>query len=141
AFALPPEDDKEARLGFQAWITHDAAAKLFAMAGRDLAADEAAAKDPKGHGAKAIPLGVTAALDLAVKHERIESANVVGIFPGTDPGRADEAVLYTAHHDHLGVRSPPRTGDRNIFARARDNGPGAAARPAIAPGAATPNPP
>jgi Zn-dependent M28 family amino/carboxypeptidase len=127
SFALPPEDDKDPRLGFQGWITHDAAAKLFAMGGRDLAADEAAAKDPKGHGAKGAPLGVTAALDLAVAHQRIESANVVGVFPGTDPRLAGEAVLYTAHHDHLGVRNPPKPGERNVFAGALDNASGCAA--------------
>jgi Zn-dependent M28 family amino/carboxypeptidase len=132
AFALPPEDDRDARLGLQAWITHDAAAKLFAMGGRDLATDEATAKDPKGHGAKGIPLGVTAAFDLTVRHERIASANVVGTFPGTDPQLADEAVLYTAHHDHLGVRNPPRAGERNVFAGARDNASGCAAVLAIA---------
>ncbi len=132
AFALPPEEDKDARLGFQAWVSHDGADRLFKLAGRDLAADEAAAKDPKGKGAPGVALRVTTSLDLVVKHERLESANVVGIFRGADPKLADEAVLYTAHHDHLGVRDPPRPGERNVFAGARDNASGCAAVLAIA---------
>ena len=71
-------------------------------------------------------------LSEAVKHERLESANVVGLLPGADPKLAGEAVLYTAHHDHLGVRNPPKPGERNVFAGARDNASGCAAVLAIA---------
>ena len=34
------------------------------------------------------------------------SANVIGVVPGTDPRLANEYVLYSAHHDHDGVRYP-----------------------------------
>ncbi len=33
--------------------------------------------------------------------------NVVAILPGSDPARADEYVLVSAHNDHLGVSSTP----------------------------------
>jgi len=36
----------------------------------------------------------------------IELRNVVGVLPGTDPRFADEAVLVTAHYDHLGRSGP-----------------------------------
>ena len=51
-----------------------------------------------------------------------QSANVVGILPGTDDQGTDQAVLYTAHYDHLGfVAGMP--GD-NIYNGAADNGTG-----------------
>jgi Zn-dependent M28 family amino/carboxypeptidase len=58
--------------------------------------------------------------------ERIESANVVGLLPGTDPKLKAEAVLYTAHHDHLGVRNPPVADEHNIYNGAVDNASGCA---------------
>ena len=131
AFSLPPEADKDARLGFQAWISTGGAERLFKLAGRDLTAEVAAAKGAKG-GASGVALKITTSLELPVKHERLESANVVGILRGTDKDRANEAVLYTAHHDHLGVRNPARAGERNVFAGARDNASGCAAVLAIA---------
>jgi Zn-dependent M28 family amino/carboxypeptidase len=140
AFALPADSDPDPRLPFQGWISQDAASRLFRLAGRDLAADEAAAKDPKGNGARGTALGVTLSLRMPVKHERLESANVVGLLPGTDPKLKDEAVLYTAHHDHFGVRSPPVQGEHNVYSGAVDNASGCAGVLAIA-GAVTAAPP
>ena len=82
AFALPSEEDSDPHLAFQGWVTHEAAVRLFALAGRDLSRDETAATDPAGKGGPSVPLGVTASLDMPVLRERIESANVVGILPG-----------------------------------------------------------
>lgn len=124
AFALPPEG--EPRLDFQGWISREGVGKLFQLAGRDFAADEAVAKDTRTRGAPSLPLGVTTSLDMPVKRERIESANVIGILPGTDPRLKSEAVLYTAHHDHLGQRSPPVAGERNVYSGALDNASGCA---------------
>ena len=132
AFALPREGDADARLPFQGWISHDAAARLFRLAGRDLAADEAAAKAPASKGAPGVALGVTTSLDMPVARERTTSANVVGVLPGKDPALREEAVLFTAHHDHLGVRTPPVPGERNVYAGALDNASGCAAVLAVA---------
>ena len=41
-------------------------------------------------------------------------------------------MLYTAHHDHLGTRTPPVPGERNVYAGAVDNAsgcPGPCGRP------------
>jgi Zn-dependent M28 family amino/carboxypeptidase len=138
AFALPPEG--EPRLDFQGWIARESVGKLFQLAGRDFAADESAAKDTRNKGAKGLPLGVTASLDMKVERERVASANVVGILPGTDPKLKSEAVLYTAHHDHLGMRTPPVAGERNVYAGALDNASGCAVVLTIAR-AATASPP
>jgi hypothetical protein len=34
------------------------------------------------------------------------SSNIVAVVPGTDPVLAEEYVLFSAHHDHLGVVAP-----------------------------------
>ena len=54
------------------------------------------------------PMGATLALDMPIEQRTIRSANVIGILPGTDKTLAQEAVLYTAHHDHLGKALRPR---------------------------------
>jgi hypothetical protein len=40
---------------------------------------------------------------LGARITRTESANVIGKLPGRAGPRAAEAVIFTAHHDHLGV--------------------------------------
>ena len=37
---------------------------------------------------------------------RYPSSNIVAVVPGTDPELANEYVLFSAHHDHLGVVAP-----------------------------------
>lgn len=125
--ALPAEADGDPRLPFQGWITHAAADRLFALAGKDLRAEERAATDPGSHGFRGLALGITTSLDMPIALERFESANVVGFLPGRDEALRDEAVLYSAHHDHLGVREPPVPGERNVYAGALDNASGCAA--------------
>jgi Zn-dependent M28 family amino/carboxypeptidase len=44
------------------------------------------------------------------------------MLPGSDPERSGEAVMYTAHYDHLGI-TPEMKGD-NIYNGAVDNGTG-----------------
>jgi Zn-dependent M28 family amino/carboxypeptidase len=60
----------------------------------------------------------------------VETANVLGLLPGRDPKLADEAVVYTAHHDHLGI-GEAKDGDA-IYNGALDNGAGMAQVLAIA---------
>ena len=57
--------------------------------------------------------------------ERGSTANVVARLPGTDPKRASEALLLTAHIDHLGVGEPVN-GD-TIYNGANDDASGVAA--------------
>ncbi len=61
-----------------------------------------------------------------------QSGNVVGVLPGSDPKRAGEAVIYTAHHDHLGIRVGARPGSDAIYNGALDNASGVAAILAVA---------
>ena len=54
----------------------------------------------------------------------VESANIVGKLPGSDPQLKNEYVVLSAHIDHLGVGEPVN-GDR-IYNGAMDNGSGSA---------------
>jgi Zn-dependent M28 family amino/carboxypeptidase len=63
---------------------------------------------------------------------RTASANVVGRLPGRDPRRAGEAVLYTAHHDHLGRKADAKPGEDAIYNGALDNASGVASLLGIA---------
>jgi len=129
-------DDPEPWLPFQGWIARGAAEALFRLAGKDLVAEEAAAKDERRRGSGGVPLGVRLSLHMPVAEERVLSANVVGRVPGTDPALRGEGVVFTAHHDHLGVRSPPVPGERNVYAGALDNASGCATLLAVARAAA-----
>jgi len=76
-------------------------------------------------------LGVTTSLAMDVSLNRVQSGNVLGLIPGSDPVLKDEVVIYTAHHDHLGIGTPDETGDA-IYNGAMDNASGVAQVMAIA---------
>src|ERR1700741_5019166 len=69
-----------------------------------------------------VSLGARLKAHLVSKVRKFESNNVLAILPGSDRRVADEAVLYTAHYDHFGIR-PDMPGD-NIFNGADDNATG-----------------
>ena len=125
-FELPARD--EARIIAPAWMTEPAARRLVALAGRDLDDLVAAARTREF---RPVELGVRTSLRFTVGIERGETANVAGLLRGSDPERADQLVVYTAHHDHLGVGEPDATGDA-IYNGAVDNATGVAQVLAIA---------
>ena len=104
----------------EGWIQRDTAVSLFRSAGLDF---EAAKQAARRRDFRPIDLksGLTAHVN--AKTEVITAKNVVGMLPGTT--YPDETVLYTAHHDHLGIGEPDATGDR-IFNGAVDNATGLA---------------
>ena len=109
-------------LALQGWISGDAAKRLFADAGLDLARLSAAARRPDF---RPVPLkGVTFAADVPVTHEQIASHNVLARIPGTT--RADEVVMFGAHWDAYGKGEPDAQG-RIYRAGANDDALGIAA--------------
>ena len=78
-----------------------------------------------------VPLGVTTSLAMDVDITRVQSANILGLIEGSDPELKDEVVVYTAHHDHLGIGTPNEDGD-TIYNGAMDNATGVAQVMAIA---------
>jgi Zn-dependent M28 family amino/carboxypeptidase len=103
------------------WVQKPAAERILAAAGRDLASLTAAAQRP---GFRPVPLGLKASLSFANSVRHYYSYNVVGTLPGRE--RPGEAVLYSAHWDHLGRCKPDATGD-DICNGAIDNATGVAA--------------
>jgi Peptidase family M28 len=53
-------------------------------------------------GPRVLP-GVRAKFTFAAKKELKDDRNVVGFFPGTDPEKKKEVVIFSAHYDHVGV--------------------------------------
>jgi len=112
----------EQGLRFAGWVTESVAADLFHNAGYDLAklTQAAASRD-----FKPVSLGYRLSGKVASKVRTFDTANVVGKLEGSDPRLRDEAVLYSAHHDHLGIGEPDARGDK-IYNGAIDNASGCA---------------
>jgi len=101
------------------WIHFDAAKQLAASAGMDLDRMLVDARSPNFHPV-ALPVKLRAHMVSQVRP--FESNNVIAMLPGADSKLRSEAVLYTAHYDHLGIR-PDMPGD-NIYNGANDNATG-----------------
>jgi Zn-dependent M28 family amino/carboxypeptidase len=111
--------DGTPRLQVASWIHLDVAKDLAAMAGMDLDKMMAAAGS---RDFRPTPLGVKLHAHLVSRIRPFESSNVIAMLPGSDPRLKSEAVMYTAHYDHLGIR-PDMPGD-NIYNGANDNATG-----------------
>jgi Zn-dependent M28 family amino/carboxypeptidase len=112
------QGDPAATLRAAAWIQHDVAQHLFTLAGLgDLdQAIESAGK--RGFHAETLNVRLRGHIESRVR--RYESANVVARVAGASTN--GNAVLYTAHYDHLGIDATAK-GD-NIYNGAADNGTG-----------------
>lgn len=116
-------DDSNPRLKAASWIQLDVARKLFTMSGLDLDKEfDAAGK--RGFHAIELPVSLKATVTSTVRP--FQSPNVVGMLPGENvaKGTPDQAVMFTAHYDHLGF-VPEIAGD-NVYNGAADNGTGVA---------------
>jgi len=118
-FGLVADDANLSRVAVEGWITHDAARRLFDLAGQDLDALAAEAAAP---GFQPVDLGVRASLEIRNRVERSVSNNVIALLPGSE--RPDEYVTYMAHWDHLG-KDESLEGDQ-IYNGAVDNASGTA---------------
>jgi Zn-dependent M28 family amino/carboxypeptidase len=112
------QGDPDATLRAAAWIQHDVAQKLLSLAG--LGDVDAAIEKAGKRGFKAVDLPVHLKAHVESRVRRYDSTNVVGRVPGAASG--SNAVLYSAHYDHLGI-DPDAKGD-NIYNGAADNGTG-----------------
>jgi Zn-dependent M28 family amino/carboxypeptidase len=131
--------DMNPQVAAAAWIHHDVADKLFAASGLGTADAEIALAGKRGFSAIELPVRLKAHIESTVRPYK--SPNVIGILPG-DPSKygasqadqhlagdefrgqpvKDQAVMYSAHYDHLGY-VPGMAGD-NIYNGAVDNGTG-----------------
>jgi Zn-dependent M28 family amino/carboxypeptidase len=127
-FSLPAASGDPA-LTVKAWATEEACRGIARLAGQDLDALRAAAQK---RDFRPVPLGVSLSLVLRSDVQKKQTANVIARLPGGDPALAAEAVIYTAHHDHLGTKPGGPAGQDAIYNGALDNASGVAALLAIA---------
>jgi Zn-dependent M28 family amino/carboxypeptidase len=106
-------------LAFAGWISEPAAVNLLAGTGHTLASLLKAA-DTRGF--KAMPLNMRFKGNITSKVRDIETRNVVGMVHGSDAKLKEEAVVFSAHWDHLGIGDPVN-GDA-IYNGAVDNATG-----------------
>jgi len=111
--------DGTPKLKVASWIQLDVAKQLAANSGMDL--DKMMA-DAQSRDFRPISLSAKLKAHMVSKVRPFESNNVIAMLPGADRKLKDEAVIYTAHYDHLGMR-PDMSGD-NIYNGANDNATG-----------------
>jgi len=114
-------DDAEPKLALASWVQLAKARTMLEDAGQDLDALMAEAQK-KGFRAAPLPLKVNAHVVSGIRH--FASNNVIGKVTGSDPELKKQAVIFTGHYDHLGIR-PNQPGD-NIYNGALDNASGTA---------------
>jgi Zn-dependent M28 family amino/carboxypeptidase len=119
-FDIVRKDPASEHTPMEGWIQRDTAVALFRAAGLDF---EAAKQAARRRDFQPLDLKATMTASADAKTEVINSYNVAARIAGKS--RADETVIYTAHHDHLGIGLPDANGDR-IYNGAMDNGTGLA---------------
>jgi Zn-dependent M28 family amino/carboxypeptidase len=112
-------NDPAPKLKIASWIQLDVARKLAQDCGMNLDEMIAAAQKP---GFKAVPMAASLKAHITSKVRPFDSNNVVAMLPGSNPKLKDQAILYSAHYDHLGI-VPGMPGD-NIYNGANDNATG-----------------
>jgi Zn-dependent M28 family amino/carboxypeptidase len=101
------------------WIQLDVAKKLAAMSGQDI---DKMFQQAQSRDFKPVELPVRLQAHVVSQLRPFVSRNVIAKVSGADPKRKDEAVLYSAHYDHLGI-DPNLPGDK-IYNGAIDNATG-----------------
>jgi len=111
--------DGGSALKVASWVQLDVARQLASSTGMDL--DQMMA-DAQSRDFRPVVMPAKLKAHMVSKVRPFESSNVVAMLPGADRHMKDEAVMYTAHYDHLGIR-PEMPGD-NIYNGADDNATG-----------------
>lgn len=107
------------RLTAASWVQREVARKLAANAGMDLDKMMVDARSREFHPIL-LPARLQAHLVSGIRP--FDSNNVIAMLPGTSTKLKNEAVMYTAHYDHLGI-SANQPGDK-IYNGANDNATG-----------------
>ncbi|SFU72877.1 M28 family peptidase [Pseudoduganella namucuonensis] len=110
----------------EGWLHEDTARDLVGASGFDL--DELRRR-AESRDFQPVDLKASAHVELRSTIRQVEQFNVAGIVPGTDPKLKQEAVIYSAHWDHLGIDEGVRRDDKtdHTYNGAIDNASGTAA--------------
>lgn len=107
------------KLQAASWIQIDVAKKLVSMAGLDL---DRLFQHAQSRDFKPVELGVRLKAHVASEMHPFVGHNVIAMREGSEANTNNEALLYTAHYDHLGI-DKNKSGD-NIYNGAVDNATG-----------------
>jgi Zn-dependent M28 family amino/carboxypeptidase len=113
------EEEKTPKLKSAGWIQLEVARKLAQSVGMDV---DKMMEEANSRSFKPVELPVRVKETIVSKVRSFASRNVVGKVNGSDPKLAQQAILYSAHYDHLGIH-PDEKGD-NIYNGAADNATG-----------------
>ncbi len=91
--------EDEPALGVAGWVTSAAGEQILAGTGKSL--DELL-READSPDFQPIPLKLRLRGRISSRVQPFDTRNVIGILEGSDPQKKDEAVLYSAHWDHLG---------------------------------------
>ena len=116
--ALPASVDADPRLPIAGWLTTPSAQRLFSKAGLNFDELKRSA-DLRGFKASALKAKLSVSLKSNIRNTT--SKNVLALLPGST--HPDEAIVYTAHWDHLGTSF---TGTDRVYNGAIDNATGVA---------------
>jgi Zn-dependent M28 family amino/carboxypeptidase len=108
-----------AQLKVASWVQLEVARKLASSSGMDL---EKMMADARSRDFRPVELSAKLKAHMVSKVRNFESTNVIAELPGSNRRMKDEAVMFTAHYDHLGIRRE-MPGD-NIYNGAADNATG-----------------
>ncbi len=111
--------DGKPKLKAASWVQLEVAQKLLAAEGKSLDELMKAAQSRDFH---PLPLAARLRAHVVSRIRDMHSANVIAMLPGSDPKLRDQAVIFSAHYDHLG-KDPTVQGD-NIYNGAADNATG-----------------
>jgi Zn-dependent M28 family amino/carboxypeptidase len=112
-------NDRDPKLKAASWIQLEVARQLFAASGLTLD-DMLASATTREFKPRELPVRLQAHVVSQVRN--FASSNVLGLLPGAEGGAPKQAIVYSAHYDHLGI-DPSMSGD-NIYNGAVDNGTG-----------------
>ena len=115
-----PDTRNADELAVKGWLHEHGAKKLFDAAGMDMDKAIAEAKRP---GFKSFSLNVKGDIRMRATYHIKQTKNVGGILRGSQTD--GEAVVLSAHWDHLGIGKPDEHGD-TIYNGAADNASGMA---------------
>lgn len=124
-FELPKQE--QSSLIYKGWVTERGAYKIAELGGHNLDELRTAAEDRKF---KPVPLGVRVSGGLDSTYRKLQATNVGGVIEGSGPKSKEQAIVFTAHYDHLGTGKAVN-GD-SIYNGARDNASGVACLLALA---------
>ncbi|BDC48095.1 aminopeptidase [Bryobacterales bacterium F-183] len=114
-------DGGQKALAFAGWLSKKASEEIAGSVGKSVDELLKMADTP---GFQAMPLPVTFTGTIPMKVRKMDTRNVVAWIEGADPKGKSEAIVYSAHWDHLGIGSEVN-GDK-IYNGAVDNATGCA---------------